>query len=101
MEKENGLLTWVSEGYSLYAKEGKDGIQVERLARMVGVNKSSFYHYFGDLEGYHAEILRLHERNVDMFLRELQLTTRVDPDYMLLLVKFWHVSDVPGASHSK
>ena len=52
MEKHKNSSVWTEEGYRLFAKEGLDGIQVERLARILSLNKSGFYHYFGDLEGF-------------------------------------------------
>jgi hypothetical protein len=37
---------WLDVGYKIFAHEGPEGIQVERLARILGVNKSGFYHFF-------------------------------------------------------
>jgi AcrR family transcriptional regulator len=61
MEKVKNSLLWTEEGYNIFAKEGLDAIQVERLARILHLNKSGFYHYFGDLEGYCVELIKMHE----------------------------------------
>jgi AcrR family transcriptional regulator len=52
MEKAKNSSAWTEVGYALFAEEGLDGIQVERLARILKLNKSGFYHYFRDLDGY-------------------------------------------------
>jgi AcrR family transcriptional regulator len=44
--------TWIKAGYKLLGTEGMDGIKVERLARILDLNKSGFYHYFGTMEFY-------------------------------------------------
>ena len=88
MEKLRNSSVWTEEGYRLFAREGLDGIQVERLARILGLNKSGFYHYFGDLEGYCGELVLLHKKKVGNFLQELGETKKLDPDYLHLLIKY-------------
>lgn len=87
MDKAKNASVWTEQGYSLFAGEGLDGIQVERLARILQLNKSGFYHYFGDLEGYCEEIVKLHHDKVDHFLEDVGKVNKVDPDYLLVLVK--------------
>lgn len=41
---------WIEKGYQVFAYEGPGGLKVERLAKGIGKNKSSFYHHFADLE---------------------------------------------------
>lgn len=88
MEKGKNVALWIEQGYSLFSEEGLEGIQVERLSRILQLNKSGFYHYFGDMEGYCVELLRLHDRKVALFIQEIQRLKKVDPDYLLLLVKY-------------
>jgi AcrR family transcriptional regulator len=87
MGKAKHALLWVEEGYLIFASEGIDGIQVERLARSIGFNKSGFYHYFGDLEGYHQELIALHEKKLQHFLLDVKGTASLDPDYLELLIR--------------
>ncbi|HEY5747993.1 MAG TPA: TetR/AcrR family transcriptional regulator [Chryseolinea sp.] len=87
MEKLKNLSLWTEEGYHLFAREGLDGIQIERLARIVQLNKSGFYHYFGDLEGYCAELTKLHHQKVKVFLDGIRHLKALDPDYLHLLVE--------------
>jgi AcrR family transcriptional regulator len=87
MEKVKNSLLWTEEGYNIFAKEGLDGIHVERLARILHLNKSGFYHYFGDLEGYCVELIRMHEKKVNIFLGSTNQLKKIDPDYLLLLIE--------------
>jgi len=87
MNKSKNASAWTEQGYALFAEEGRDGIQVERLARMLQLNKSGFYHYFGDMEVYGAEMLKLHDSKVDHFLRDVKAINSIDPEYLLLLIK--------------
>jgi hypothetical protein len=79
---------WIKEGYSLLAKEGPIGIQVERLARIIGVNKSGFYHHFGDRECYLQELTNYHENLTNKFSSEVSHLKHFDPDYLKVLVEY-------------
>ena len=87
MEKHKNLSVWTEAGYDLFSHEGLDGIQVERLARILQLNKSGFYHYFGDLEGYCIELIALHDKKVAQFLKEVGEIKNLDPDYLYLLIR--------------
>jgi len=41
---------WVKTGYKIFALNGQGEIKIERLAKIVGKSKSSFYHHFADLD---------------------------------------------------
>jgi AcrR family transcriptional regulator len=51
---------WIEAGYQVFAYEGPQGLKIEQLARKVGKSKSSFYHYFADLEVFTDQLLRVH-----------------------------------------
>jgi len=86
MEKHKNSVGWTEAGYNLFAREGLDGIQVERLARILQLNKSGFYHYFGDLEGFCMELIELHKKKIDAFVEEVRGIKRLDPDYLHLVI---------------
>ena len=88
MEKAKNLSVWTEVGYNLFAEEGLDGIQVERLARILQLNKSGFYHYFGDLDGYCEELIKVHKRKTDLYLEDVATVKSIDPDFLMLLVKY-------------
>ena len=79
MEKAKTSLLWATAGYELFANEGLEGIQVERLARILQLNKSGFYHYFADLEGFCQELIQLHRRKIDLLLSEVREDQKARP----------------------
>lgn len=88
MDKVQKISVWTEVGYNIFAEEGPDGIQVERLARILQLNKSGFYHYFGDLEIFFEELLKLHHSKADLFFAEIRDIKTIDPEYLCLLVKY-------------
>ena len=87
MERARNSWMWAEEGYNLFAEEGLDGIQVERLARILQLNKSGFYHYFGDLEVFCMELLGLHKKKANHYLADVGEVKAIVPDYLEAIVK--------------
>jgi len=87
MDRSKNASAWTEEAYNLFAKEGADGIQIERLARILQLNKSGFYHYFGDLEGFFAALLNLHEQKAAIFLDDLRQVKNIDPEYLQAVIR--------------
>jgi AcrR family transcriptional regulator len=88
MDKARNSDSWLEEGYKLFATEGLEGIQIERLARILQLNKSGFYHYFGDLDGFFIELIALHQKNAHEFMHELRGINTIDPDYFQLVARY-------------
>ena len=61
---------WLEAGYTTFALEGPQALKVERLAKTVGKNKSSFYHHFADLEVFTALLLEQHMHQVHEIARK-------------------------------
>lgn len=59
-------LPWIRAGYAVFAKEGPVGLKVERLSRIVKKNKSSFYHFFADLDCFTDDLLIFHLARVEI-----------------------------------
>ena len=57
---------WIELGYQSFAYEGPQGLKVERLAHTLEKNKSSFYHFFADLEVFTHHLLRYHLSQADV-----------------------------------
>ena len=51
---------WIEAGYKTFAFEGPKALRIERLAKTVQKNKSSFYHFFSDLEVFTKRLLDFH-----------------------------------------
>ena len=88
MDKAQKTSVWTEVGYNIFAEEGLDGIQVERLARILQFNKSGFYHYFGDLEIFVEELLKLHQTKAKLYFEEVRNVKSIDPEFLCLLIKY-------------
>jgi len=88
MSKHNAEHTWIEAGYDQFAAEGLEGIQVERLARITGLNKAGYYHYFGDRETFLEKIMDHHLQLASIYTNELKKVRQFDPEYIELLIKY-------------
>jgi len=71
-------MPWISEGYRVFAHEGPLGLKVERLARQVNKNKSSFYHHFADLEVFTNFLLKYHLLRADIIAEKESQCTHME-----------------------
>ncbi len=92
MKKVNNYSTWIEAGYQLFAEEGHEGLQIQRLSRITGLNKSGFYHYFGDSHEYINHLLKEHERLVDTLIEPMSKLTSFDPGYLEILLQNKHTA---------
>jgi AcrR family transcriptional regulator len=88
MSKNNSEKIWIEAGYNQFAVEGLEGIQVERLAKITGLNKSGYYHYFGDRETYLEKLMKHHLQLAVAYTNELKAIKQFDPEYMELLIRY-------------
>lgn len=58
---------WIEVGYKLFAEIGSEALNAEKLSTIVGLNRSSFYHYFGDMEVFEMAILNYHVQRYRIF----------------------------------
>jgi AcrR family transcriptional regulator len=79
---------WIEAGYELFSVEGPDGVQVEKLARVLGLNKSGFYHHFGDREGFFSQLIQYHYRINQQFRDEVSFANNFSPDFITLVIKY-------------
>jgi AcrR family transcriptional regulator len=78
---------WIESGFELFAQEGHEGIQVERLARILDRNKSGFYHYFGTLDNYIRALMRHLHKQSDIVVAETKAAQDFDPGFLNVMVK--------------
>jgi AcrR family transcriptional regulator len=88
MSKSKAYQAWIEAGYDLFSQEGYDGIQIERLARIVDLNKSGFYHYFGDRETYFKHLMQHHLNNADLQVKDVQSLHNFIPGYIQYMLHF-------------
>jgi len=87
MKEENSKKMWLEVGHELFALDGPDGIQVERLARVVGLNKSGFYHYFITRDIYFEELLTFYNSIIDEYISEI-IGLKSFEEYLALMIKY-------------
>lgn len=87
MKRENSLQSWIEAGYELFAAEGPQGIQAERLARMTGLNKSGYYHYFGDRDILIEHLMNYHLNIAEQFASDMSKMKNFDPDFFHVILK--------------
>lgn len=64
---------WIDEGSRALAAGGPDAVQIEPLARALGVSKGGFYGYFGDRRALLEEVLDTWEfRSTDQVLERVE-----------------------------
>ena len=84
--------TWIKKGYEIFALSGQSGLKIEPLAKKVGKNKSSFYHYFADLELYVDELLKYHIKQSSIIAEKEQKAQNINPDLIEIIVE--HKTDI-------
>ena len=83
---------WINKGYELVAEVGFDTVNIEYLSRFMNKNKSSFYHYFGDLNRFTQELLDRHISNSNEFAEKMGNCVSINPDLLNLAIE--HKSDI-------
>lgn len=87
MTRLNSRDQWIETGFDLFAREGHEGIQVERLARMLNLNKSGFYHYFGTLDNYFNALMEYLHKQADIIAADTQAAQQFDPGFLHVMTK--------------
>lgn len=78
---------WINVGYELFAQEGHEGLQVERLARILTLNKSGFYHYFGKGDIFLEHLLLHHHDQIDLLVSDIKSIDHFEPACYQVLIK--------------
>ncbi|NNF34355.1 MAG: TetR/AcrR family transcriptional regulator [Saprospiraceae bacterium] len=81
-------LPWIEEGYRMVAHKGFDGINIESIGRKINKNKSSFYHYFGDLETFKSELCNHHFIQSHKFSTGIVECELMRPDLINLFIQY-------------
>ena len=89
---EEKIFKWIEAGYSIFAEEGLTGLKIEVISRRVKKSKSSFYHYFADMEIYLDSLLDYHIQQAIHISEELKKDCFTTEDILSLLIK--HKNDI-------
>jgi AcrR family transcriptional regulator len=85
-------LQWIEEGYNIISQDGINCINIESIARRINKNKSSFYHYFGDVDFFEAELLKFHIHKAGQFAELAKKCKSIKPDLLNLFIE--HKTDL-------
>lgn len=88
----NNQEIWIKTGYEIFALDGQSGLKIEPLAKKVGINKSSFYHYFADFELFVEELLKHHIEQSYIIAEKEQNAKSISPDLIEILIE--HKTDI-------
>ncbi len=81
---------WLQTGYELFGIDGLDGLQVERLARVLNLNKSGFYHYFKNRDLFLDDLFRHHEHEARALALAFSAAPQFDPDFYTIILDNRH-----------
>jgi AcrR family transcriptional regulator len=84
--------TWIKVGYHIFATSGEHGLKIETIAKKVGISKSSFYHYFADLELFVEQLMDYHVQQSIIIAEKEKNAQNIDPEVIAILLE--HKIDV-------
>ncbi|PCE66604.1 TetR/AcrR family transcriptional regulator [Sediminicola luteus] len=58
---------WIEKGYEQFALFGPEYLSINRLSKELVLSRATFYHHFGDIEGYIEAILQTHKAAAKQF----------------------------------
>ena len=88
-EKRN---KWLEKSYAIVAENGMEYLTINSISREVGKSKSSFYHFFVDLEHFKKDLIDYHKQQVNLFSLELEKVENFNPN--LIYVFLEHKVDI-------
>ena len=77
---------WIIAGYRMFAYEGPQSLKVETIARQVNKSKSSFYHYFAELEIFTEVLLDHHLHQARLIAQKERACDKMIPDLIQVLL---------------
>lgn len=83
---------WITTGYELFSLFGFDGLKIEKLAKKVGISKSSFYHHFADTEVFIEFLLKHHIKQSHIIAQKEINAQNIDPQLIEILLE--HKTDL-------
>ncbi|MCU0422435.1 MAG: TetR/AcrR family transcriptional regulator [Bacteroidia bacterium] len=78
---------WISKGYEAFAYHGLSALKVEQIAKNVGISKSSFYHFFADIDIFVDELLAYHLKQSLCMANKEKEAKHIEPDLINILVE--------------
>lgn len=79
-------LPWIKAGYELFSLHGPDAVKIEKIARIVGISKSSFYHHFADMSIFNERLMEYHLLCAKALAEKAKQCNEFVPDVLQMLV---------------
>jgi AcrR family transcriptional regulator len=76
---------WIEAGFHQFARFGPEGLKIDRLAAAVNKSRSSFYHLFGDMEGFLYALFDHYWNHTRYIAEQLESAEYFYPDFAQLL----------------
>jgi AcrR family transcriptional regulator len=76
---------WILAGYELFASGGPHDLKIEKIARKVGISKSSFYHHFATLAIFQEKLMAYHLDYAKEVAERTRECKTMIPDFVHLL----------------
>lgn len=78
---------WIQIGYENLALYGFNGLKIEQLSKQINKSKSSFYHYFIDLENFISYLTTYHIERCLILQKKEEACKNIDPELIAVLVE--------------
>lgn len=76
---------WIDAGYALFSEVGPAALNVEKLSLIVNLNRSSFYHYFGEVGRFEEILLASHVDKFESMVVVIKACEKFIPDFFSAL----------------
>lgn len=84
----NNRIKWIKAGTKLFAEHGINGLKAELIAKEVGTSKSSFYHYFADMEIFVDRLLEHHLSQYKIISEKESRCKSLNPEIYTILIEY-------------
>ncbi len=75
-----GQQVWILAGYTNFALSGENGLKIEKLAKITGISKSSFYHHFADTELFLDQLFAFHLFQCRIIADKEKTVKKINPE---------------------
>ena len=79
---------WIETGYQYFARNGPEKLKIKDIAHEAGVSRTTFYHFFTDLQDLIDHLLEYHREIAEQYFTEQKKCKTYDPDLFRLAEAF-------------
>lgn len=79
---------WIETGYRHFAELGPKGLNMKNIAKDAGVSRTTFYHFFTDMEDLVDHLLEYHRETAKEYFSKLEKCQQYNPDVFKVVEAF-------------